>query len=154
MKNVAKKPSAFKKEITANKQEITSKPKTKQRSQISSAVLWEQFVNYFAERKISHLFVIGEFPKQEKENDKAHFVWYRDNEDSNNNKKMFLYISPSGNICLPENDAQRLGLIKSHDYNTKGYSTHKFNEVLVMESKYYTNFSELLDKLITLHEIG
>ena len=66
---------------------------------------------------------------------------------------MFLYISPRGNICLPKNDAQKIGLIHLRDYNIKGYS-HEFNEVLVTESKYYTNFSELLDKLVSLHEIG
>ena len=154
MKNVTKKPSASKSEITSNNTEITLKPNARQPKRISSELLWTQFTNYFASRKISLMFVIGEFPKGEKENTKAHFVWYMDKTDSNFNKKMFLYISPRGNICLPKNDAQKIGLIHVRDYNIKGYSTHEFNEVLVTESKYYTNFTELLDKLVDLHEIG
>ena len=133
---------------------ITVKPKVRQKGPIPSEVLWKQFETYFAERNIDNLLVKGEFPKGEIERERAHFVWYRDNDNANSIKKMFLYISPRGNICLPENDAQKIGLIHLRDYNIKGYSTHEFNEVLVTESKYYTNFTELLDKLVDLHEIG
>ena len=133
---------------------ITVKPKVRQKGPIPSEVLWKQFETYFAERKIDNLLVKGEYPIGEEEREKAHFVWYRDNNNANSIKKMFLYISPRGNICLPKNDAQKIGLIHMRDYNIKGYSTHEFNEVLVAESKYYTNFTELLDKLVDLHEIG
>ena len=147
MENVTKKNG----EINAG---ITLKPKVRQRGPIASEVLWKQFETYFTERNIDNLLIKGEFPKGEIERENAHFVWYRDNDNINSIKKMFLYISPWGNICLPENDAQKIGLIHMRDYNIKGYSTHEFNEVLVTESKYYTNFSELLDKLVDLHEMG
>ena len=133
---------------------ITVKPKVRQRGTIPSEVLWQRFEAYFAERKIDKLIVKGEYPKGEIERKKAHFVWYMDNDNADSIKKMFLYISPLGNICLPENDAKKIGLVHMRDYNIKGYSTHEFNEVLVAESKYYTNFTELLDKLVDLHEIG
>ena len=65
----------------------TVKPKVRQKGPIPSEVLWKQLETYFAERKIDKLLVKGEFPKGEIERKKAHFVWYKDNDNINSIKK-------------------------------------------------------------------
>ena len=104
----------------------------------------DEFKDYFAHRKISDLKK-EEAPKSHAGNKKAHFYKYRKGGQIDGKLENFLYISPSGNICLTLKDAEKL----NYEYDFSGYS-HGYKAVIT-ESRCHTNISMLLDDLVALH---
>jgi hypothetical protein len=110
-------------------------------------ILFEVFNEYFAEREMNCLIV--ENQEKRKKNKNAHFYEYRKGGQTDGVLENFIYISPTGNLCLTTKDATKLKLILDYDYTISNYN-HSFKAVLINQ-KYYTNFSKLLDELVALH---
>ena len=80
----------------------------------------------------------------------AHFYYWHNIEKCQNGFE-FLYIRPTGYLCLTEDTAKRLGILEGEnkDYEIKGYN-HKFQAVL-NEDKFNYKLPELLDDLFKLY---
>ena len=82
--------------------------------------------------------------------DYAHFYYWNNTEKCQNGFE-FLYIRPTGYLCLTEDAAKGLGFLKGENkyYEIKGYN-HKFQAVL-NEDKFNYKLPELLDDLFKLY---
>lgn len=76
----------------------------------------------------------------------AHFYYWYNTEECQNGFE-FIYIRPTGYLCITEDIAQKLGFTegKNKEYEIKGYN-HKFQAVL-NEDKFNQNLAELLGNL-------
>lgn len=129
-----------------HKKNATEKSESKARHLVmgDSNALNDEFNDYFSQRKISHLKKENP-PKSQIGKKNAHFYKYRKGGQVDGELENFLYISPSGNICLTFNDAKKL----NYAYDFSDYS-HGYKAVIT-ESRGYTNISVLLDDLVALH---
>lgn len=78
--------------------------------------------------------------------DYAHFYYWHNAEKCLNGFE-FIYIRPTGYLCITENIAKRLGFTEGEnkEYEIKGYN-HKFQAVL-NEDKFNQNLAGLLESL-------